>query len=58
MYINRLLLAVFGVFLVLQPSVHAWLFSADAPWYRPHLVWLALVFATYWNQRSRYRDEL
>ncbi len=61
MYVNRALLAAFGLFLVFLPSIEAWLFHADAPWYRPYALWGAIVFAAYWNQhsrRSRHRDEL
>ena len=58
MYINRALIAAFGILLVFLPSIEAWLFRADAPWYRPYALWLVFVIAAYWNQRSRYPDEL
>lgn len=58
MYVNRALLAIFGIFLVFLPAVENWLFSPGAPWYRPYVLWLLIVLAAYWNQRSRFRDEL
>lgn len=58
MYINRALLLVVGVLLIFYPSLEAWLLTGDAAWYRPYQLWILAIVATYWNQRSRYRDEL
>jgi hypothetical protein len=58
MYINRALLLVVGVLLIFYPALEAWLLEEQDAWYRPYQLWLLAVIAAYWNQRSRYRDEL
>ncbi len=58
MYINRALLLVVGVLLIFYPSLEAWLLGDQGAWFRPYQLWLLAIIATYWNQRSRYRDEL
>ncbi len=58
MYINRALLFVLAATLIFLPSVEDWLLSPEAGWYRPYQLWLLIIVATYWNQRSRYNDEL
>jgi uncharacterized membrane protein len=58
MYINRLLLLVVGAFLIFFPAIENWIISSETTWYRPFLFWLLVVVAAYWNQRSRYPDEL
>jgi uncharacterized membrane protein len=58
MYINRALLLLLGVAVIFFPAIEAWLLSGETPWYRPFQVWLLAVIAAYWNQRSRYPDEL
>jgi uncharacterized membrane protein len=58
MYINRVLLLVVGVVLIFFPAIEEWLFSSQTAWYRPYQLWLLIIVAAYWNQRSRYTDEL
>lgn len=58
MYINRALLLVVGVVLIFFPSVESWMVSSESTWYRPYLIWLMVIVAAYWNQRTRYPDEL
>ena len=58
MYINRILLLTFGVLLVFMPSIADWLTNSDTAWYRPYQLWFLMIIAAYWNQRSRYPDEL
>lgn len=58
MYINRLLLLVIAILLVFFPTIQSWIINSETAWYRPHQVWLLVVIAAYWNQRSRYPDEL
>lgn len=58
MYINRALLLAVGVFLIFSPAVAAWIFQSEMVWYRPYELWLVIIVAAYWNQRSRYPDEL
>ena len=58
MYINRALLLMVGVFLIFSPAVVDWMFHPGDVWYRPYHLWLLIIVAVYWNQRSRYPDEL
>ena len=58
MYINRALLLVLGVFIIFSPAAEEWMFHTEPVWYRPFEMWLLIVVAAYWNQRSRYPDEL
>jgi len=58
MYINRALLLVVGIVLIFFPAIESWMISSETTWYRPYQLWLLVVVATYWNQRSRYTDEL
>lgn len=58
MYINRTLLFAFAVLLIFYPAIQDWLFTAQPAWYRPYQLWLLLVIATFWNQRTRKHDEL
>ena len=58
MYINRLLLLAIGAFLIFFPAIESWMFDSETAWYRPYQFWLLIAAAAYWNQRSRYPDEL
>jgi len=58
MYINRALLLVIGVVLIFLPAIESWMISSETYWYRPYQLWLLAVVAAWWNQRSRYTDEL
>jgi hypothetical protein len=58
MYINRALLLIVGVFIIFSPAVVDWLFHTGEVWYRPYQLWLLIIVAAFWNQRSRYPDEL
>ena len=58
MYINRALLLVMGITFILFPMIQEWINQSGAQWYRPYQVWLLIIIATYWNQRSRPSDEL
>lgn len=58
MYINRALMLAAGVALIFYPAIESWVISSDTTWYRPYQLWLLVVIAAYWNQRSRYTDEL
>ena len=58
MYINRALLLAVGVFIIFTPAVEDWIFRAGSVCYRPYQLWFLVIVAAYWNQRSRYPDEL
>jgi hypothetical protein len=58
MYINRAILLIIGLLAVCLPGVEDWTFHSPSAWYRPYQFWLLIVFAAWWNQRSRYPDEL
>ena len=58
MYINRALLLLVGLLLIFYPSIEHWALGSAGTWYRPYQLWLMAVIAAYWNQRSRYPDDL
>lgn len=58
MYINRMLLLIAGIALIFLPAIEHWITGSATTWYRPYQVWLCIVIAAYWNQRTRYPDEL
>ncbi len=58
MYINRALLLIVGVVIVFLPALAGWVTGSETAWYRPHQLWLLVVVAAWWNQRSRNPDEL
>ena len=58
MYINRALLLVVGITLIFLPAIEEWMISSHTAWYRPYLLWLMVILAAYWNQRTRQTDEL
>ena len=58
MYINRLLLLATGALLIFFPAIESWIIYSEADWYRPYQFWLMIVVGAWWNQRSRYTDEL
>jgi hypothetical protein len=58
MYINRALILAVGVILIFFPTIEAWIVNSESHWYRPFQLWLLVIVAIYWNQRSRNTDEL
>ena len=58
MYIDRVLLLAVGAFMIFSPAVEEWIFHSGSSWYRPYELWLLVIVASWWNQRSRYPDEL
>ena len=58
MYINRALLMMLGIAFIFIPTIEEWVASGGSAWYRPYQVWTLIIIAAYWNQRSRYPDEL
>ena len=58
MYLNRSLLLLFGLVLIFLPTIENWLWQNETGWYRPYILWFGAVIAAWWNQRTRYRDEL
>ena len=58
MYINRALLLMLGIAFIFYPSIEEWFLSGGNAWLRPYQIWLLVIFAAYWNQRTRGPDEL
>ena len=58
MYINRALLLMIGVAFIFYPAIEDWLLDGGSNWHRPYQLWLLVIIATYWNQRTRDTDEL
>lgn len=57
MYLNPTLLLLFGLMFVFSPSLQDWVLNGNEAWYRPYIVWLALIAFIYWIQRGKVRDE-
>jgi hypothetical protein len=57
-YINPTLLSLLAFALLFLPTIQEWVTSGGSAWYRPFLIWAALVLAAWWNQRQSYRDDL
>jgi hypothetical protein len=53
MHINRVLLLVMLLLFVFSPAIGHWITENPARWYRPQLVWLALILVV---AVSMYRD--
>ena len=47
MYLNRILLLVLVLLYVFAPMMTDWIAAGGTQWYRPHLIWL-LVIWTAW----------
>jgi hypothetical protein len=57
MYINPTLLLLLALTFVFAPTLQEWVLSGDSAWYRPYLVWIALIAFIYWSQRGKAGDE-
>lgn len=58
MYIYRLvLILVVGIYLF-SPAILQWWLAPDSSWYRPYILWLVLIVATFILQSEKDRDEL
>jgi hypothetical protein len=53
MYINPTLLLLLALTFVFAPSLQEWVLTGGSAWYRPYLVWIALVLFLLWSQRDR-----
>jgi len=58
MYLDRGLLLAVALTLILFPGIERWMFVDPVHWYRPFIVWGAVIAGVYWNQRRRDFDEL
>jgi hypothetical protein len=57
MYLNPTFLLLLGLMLVFAPSLQEWVLNGNDEWYRPYIVWIALIALIYWSQRGKARDE-
>jgi len=58
MYLDRGLLLAVALTVILFPGIESWMFADPVHWYRPFVVWAAVIAGVYWNQRRRNFDEL
>ncbi len=58
MYINRALLLMVVIAFIFFPVIEDWVSRNGAAWYGPWQIWLIIIIAVYWNQRTRATDEL
>lgn len=57
MLIQSSLILLFSVFFLFTPSLEQWLLNGSIAWYRPHLIWLAVVVFVYISQQDTARNE-
>ncbi len=57
MLIHSSLILLFSVFFLFTPSLEQWLLNDSVAWYRPHLIWLAVVVFVYISQQDAASDE-
>ncbi len=57
MYINRAILLVLAALLIFLPAIEEWALHSAGHWHRPYQLWLLVIVAAYWNQRSGSPDE-
>lgn len=53
MFINPTLLLLLALTFVFAPSLQEWVLTGGTAWYRPWLVWMALVLFIVWSYRDR-----
>ncbi len=58
MRINPILFLSLLLLLALSPLLLDWLTQGGSQWYRPYLLWLAVIIAAAWSQRGAPSDEL
>lgn len=50
MYLNRGFLLVLVVIFIFSPTIQEWVTNNHGQWYRPFLVWAAVIFIGYVSQ--------
>ncbi len=58
MYIDRIVLLLLAGSYLLSPAVISWWSHAGDEWYRPYLLWAALIGLGYWMNRGQKFDDL
>ena len=58
MYVPRTLLLIIVSLFFFTPSLAGWIADAQNVWYRPFLVWFAIIALAWWGQRSGRSDAL
>ena len=51
--IHLLILLLFVFF----PAIHSWVIGGGAHWYRPYLIWLAVIVFAAWSIRRQQADD-
>ena len=57
MYIDRNLLFILAIAVMFIPTAQEWITSDRTAWYRPYLIWVAVIALAWWNQRKSYGDD-
>jgi hypothetical protein len=58
MYIDRLVLLFIAGAYLLSPAIIEWWSEGGTAWYRPYLIWLALIALSFWIGKSRDLNDL
>jgi hypothetical protein len=57
MYIPRSILLLILAAYIFSPTVFGWMLTPGGSWYRPYLIWSAVVFATFLLQWGRKESD-
>jgi uncharacterized membrane protein len=57
MYVQRALLVMILLALLFLPTLDKWMTSDALSWYKPYLLWGAVIFFIYLSQRKSRHDE-
>ena len=57
MYIYRLVFLLVLAVYIFSPTIIDWWIAPDSAWYRPFVVWLALIALAFWLENRRDPNE-
>lgn len=57
MYIYRLVFLLVLAVYIFSPNIMDWWIAPDSAWYRPFLIWLALIGLAFWLENHRNPNE-
>ena len=55
---NRSIVLVVLIAYIFSPTILSWIINTDGAWYRPFIVWLAMIVIAYIYQKRTPRDDL
>ena len=58
MQLHSSLILLIALFFIFTPTLETWLLNGSPDWYRPQLIWVAVLVFVYLSQRNTDTDEL